>query len=158
MEKAVETGTVFARCRARGSESHQLIAGKTEMPAVGPFLVVERNILLGVKADGCIVLACIQEFCPQTHDGVCALLKVLMSHRYVKHGKLGLLIAFERAVEEMDGTVFFERNSTKPGRERVVIYCSVIAGWRWDGCRNGVGIGAGITSTPGAATKENYYH
>jgi hypothetical protein len=120
---------------------------------------------LGVKADGGVLLPCVEKFRPQTHDRVCALLKVLVSHGYIQDGKLGLLIAFGRAIEEMDDTVFFQGNGAQPGREWTAVCCPVIAVGRRDGARNRVGIArasvragrrAGITRTV-AAAKENYY-
>jgi hypothetical protein len=96
------------------------------------------------------------EFGPQAHNGVGALLQVLMANGDIQYGKLGLLIAFERLVEEMDGTVFFEGNVAQPGGKGIV-GCPMVAGRRRDGIYRRIGVEARVIRAAGGAAKENYY-
>ena len=94
-EITIKAGAAFAKLE-RSRQSIPLQAGTAEAypAAIGPFEEIEPDALFGIEVDAAEVVCGEEELGTQAHDRVGALLQVLVAHRNVQHGKLGVLIAF----------------------------------------------------------------
>src|SRR6185503_43113 len=141
----IKTGTVFARLIAsRAGVGYEPVAGQPEALAFCPVQEAEPDALLGVEADVVIILPGVEVFCPQPHDGVGALLQVLVAHGDVQYGELSRLVVFAAAVVEVDGAVFFEGNVTQPIRKGVAGGDPMVAGRGRNGADGGIGVEAKV--------------
>jgi len=138
--------------------ANKAIAGKMGTLPVQPCLKIEPDALFGIVIDIVVVTCSIEVLGPETHNGVCALLKVLFSDGDIQHGKLRFLVAFGVIIIKVYGTIFFQPDVSQPGsKSRCSGRYPVKAGRHRDGADGGIRIGGLGGQATGRERRENYY-